>query len=169
MKHTHLLIIACLLAGGCQRGGVAAPASSVSRPNTTDHGHALEGSDTHSDPSSQGITSQTDQHDETTIRQGAQRQPYPTLHSTNGPIRPIRPFGPSPAAALAFTPPVALYAPPIDLTRDGRSHAAYLGYELQTLDTVWVRQDDQLRDNRWGNNSRFERRAISTRVQTRVR
>jgi hypothetical protein len=156
VKHTLVLIMMCILAGGCQRGGVAVPASSFYRSAP------LPGQETHSNTPPPTSDLQLTQTNAPLASSNAPVSPI------NAPIQPTRAYGPTPAAALAFTPPVVLYVPPIDLTRNGRSHAAYLGYELQTLDNVWVRQDDQLRDNRSGNNSRFERRAISTRVHTRV-
>lgn len=77
---------------------------------------------------------------------------------------------PAVASALVFTPRPALYGPAVDLSRDGRERAAYVGYELGTITSVYVRQDDDVRNfGRGDDNSFFRRRAISTRISTQTR
>ena len=69
------------------------------------------------------------------------------------------------ASALAFTPPVAYdVADELDLDRDGRRQIAYGGVETVVISESWVQQDDRQRFGRFGDNSQFERRAVSTRV-----
>ena len=70
-------------------------------------------------------------------------------------------------SALAFTPPVAREIPQLDLLREGRGPSAYGGVEAVVLSETYVRQDDRQRWNRWGDNSQFERRSVSTTVTVR--
>jgi hypothetical protein len=77
-----------------------------------------------------------------------------------------------PASALAMTPDIANFAPPMDLDRDSRQASAYVGYDSAQVTTYYVHIDDRYRssDNtRWNTPSFYERRAVSTTVSTRVR
>jgi hypothetical protein len=47
-----------------------------------------------------------------------------------------------PASALCFTPPVAYALPPLDLSRDDRSPAAYAGFQQSTTSYTYTRIDD---------------------------
>jgi hypothetical protein len=72
------------------------------------------------------------------------------------------------AAALAFVAPAGDPVAPDILERAGRSPRAFLGYETLITEYFWLRTDDRLRFGR-GNEDRFERRAVSTRVGVRQR
>lgn len=82
-----------------------------------------------------------------------------------------------PAAALAWSPPAAGEIDPAEfdaiLARDGRGQAAFLGYDLPTIQTLDVVVDDR-QDRRWwgftsGWADRYDRRAMSTRSTVRYR
>lgn len=82
---------------------------------------------------------------------------------------PVRP-PPRASAALAFTPPVAYAADDMFyLDRAGRGPGAYAGYEQTVVSETWVRTDDRQRWGRWGDQSTFERRAVSTTVTVQKR
>ena len=84
------------------------------------------------------------------------------------PIAPARVVVPGPAtASLAFTPDVALDVEPLDLDRDGRRQFAYAGYESTIVSATYTRVDDRQRYNRFGDDSQYERRSISTTVTVR--
>lgn len=55
----------------------------------------------------------------------------------------------------------------IDLQRHDPA-VAYLGYETVNLNSTWIRQDDQFRGDE-KNQSRFNRRAVSSQIIERVR
>ena len=80
--------------------------------------------------------------------------------------RAMRPPAPS-TAALAFTPAIADEAEDLDLSRDGRQTVAYAGYEQQVSSVTYTRQDDRQRWGRYGDQSMFERRSVSTTVTVR--
>lgn len=84
--------------------------------------------------------------------------------ATANPPRVARPPAPS-APALAFTPRVA--NEDLDLGRDGRQTVAYAGYESQVMSVTYTRQDDRQRWGRYGDQSQFERRSVSTTVTVR--
>ena len=80
-----------------------------------------------------------------------------------------QPAGP-PAAALAFTPPVLQDAPPLELSRDLRRPAAFVGYPESVAEFFYVRWDDRQTGGNWqgsgssggsGSLDRYERRAVS--------
>lgn len=73
------------------------------------------------------------------------------------------------AAALVYTPPMAMGVEELDLSRDGRSLYAVGGVEMTIIDTTYVYQDDRQNYDHWGDWSRFERRAVSTSVTVRQR
>lgn len=76
------------------------------------------------------------------------------------------PFQPG-AAALVYTPPVAMNDQDLDLSREGRGPYAMGGIESTVIDTTWIYQDDRQRFDHYGDFSRFERRAVSTSVRVR--
>lgn len=81
-----------------------------------------------------------------------------------------RPVPLPPAPSLAFTPAVARdVADQIDLSRDNRGAFASAGFENTVVSETWVRQDDRMRMDRFGDDGTFERRAISTTVTVRQR
>lgn len=73
------------------------------------------------------------------------------------------------SAALVYTPPVAVDEADLDLSRAVRGPYAAGGVESTIIDTTYVYQDDRQRYDRWGDWSRFERRAVSTTVTVRQR
>jgi hypothetical protein len=73
------------------------------------------------------------------------------------------------AAALVYTPPVAMNHNDLDLSREGRGLYALGGVETTIIDTTYVYQDDRQRYDQWGDWSRFERRSVSTSVTVRQR
>ncbi|MFT3786562.1 MAG: hypothetical protein QM770_10395 [Tepidisphaeraceae bacterium] len=96
---------------------------------------------------------------------GCQSAPSPAPAS-----RAVRPA----SAALAFTPPVTMANPPLDLAREDRADVAYVGYDSPTITYSWVHQDDRFRftnggGSGWDVPSYFERRSVSTTIGTRVR
>lgn len=94
---------------------------------------------------------------------GCESRPAPVVESRREPA-----FQPG-AAALVYTPAVALRDEDLDLSRDGRDMYALAGVESTIIDTTWVVQDDRQRYDKHGDWSRFERRAVSTRVTVRQR
>lgn len=79
------------------------------------------------------------------------------------------PFYQPGSAALVYTPPVAIGEEELDLSRDSRGGYALGGVETTIVDTTYVYQDDRQRYDKWGDWSRFERRAVSTSVTVRQR
>ena len=79
-----------------------------------------------------------------------------------------RVFAPG-AAALVYTPPMAVGENELDMSREGRGLYAMGGVETTIIDTTYVYQDDRQRYDKWGDWSRFERRAVSTSVTVRQR
>jgi hypothetical protein len=81
-----------------------------------------------------------------------------------------RPVPAPPTAALAFTPMIARdIADEIDLSRDNRGAFASAGFENTVVSETYVRQDDRMRMDRFGDDGTFERRAISTTITVRQR
>ena len=66
-----------------------------------------------------------------------------------------------PASALVFTPAIALAEPEIDLARDVRQPAAFVGFEEPTATFFAVRSDDRQTSD---GTDRFVRRAVSVKV-----
>jgi hypothetical protein len=80
-----------------------------------------------------------------------------------------------PAAALVFSPPLLQDSPPLELARDARQPAAFVGYPESVAEYFYVRWDDRQSGGEgsgfgfrggggggWGD--RYERRAISEKV-----
>ncbi len=74
------------------------------------------------------------------------------------------------ASALVFSPPLLQDAPPLELSRDVRQRAAFVGYPESVAEFFYVRWDDRQaggdgygRGSRGGSGfrDRYERRAIS--------
>lgn len=80
---------------------------------------------------------------------------------------PERHYKPAVAAALAFDPPVSMYEPQLSFARDGRSNAAFMGYEQTTVDQYYLYQRDQQRGGDFPD--RFERTAYTSRSSTTFR
>jgi hypothetical protein len=51
------------------------------------------------------------------------------------------------ASALAFTPPVSLDQPPVQLPRELRQASAFVGFEQLTTTIFHIRTDDRFGDN----------------------
>ena len=66
-----------------------------------------------------------------------------------------------PAAALVFTPAIAYGEPEIDLSRDVRQSAAFLGFEEPSATFFAVRSDDRQTSD---GTDRFVRRSVSVKV-----
>ena len=77
------------------------------------------------------------------------------------PQAPARTYQPAASGSLVFDPPVTLGEPPVELSRDGRAPDAFVGYESQTATYTYLRLDDRQTND---SSSRYERRAISTKV-----
>ncbi len=73
----------------------------------------------------------------------------------------------APAAALVFDPPMTAYAPLPVFSREGRSPAAFYGYELPTVDVYQLYQRDTQRGD--GFPDRFDRTTYSGRSTTTYR
>ena len=54
------------------------------------------------------------------------------------------------AAALVFDPPIAAGLPALDLSRDNRTPAAFVGYDSQITSYYYVRTDDRLSGDWYG-------------------
>ena len=89
--------------------------------------------------------------------QPAPRQPVADL-------KPIPPAKPIAAASLAFDPPVIIGQPPIQMSREGRSPDAFVGYETTTITSYYIRSDDRQLDFGDHRQDLYDRRAISTKV-----
>jgi hypothetical protein len=99
------------------------------------------------------------------ISGGCAAQSKPPQGSATAPVlaAPAR-YQPSASGCLVFDPPVTIGQPPLNLSRDGRSIEAFVGYESLTTTTfVQHNDDDQFNvlNTRLGT---FERRAVSTKV-----
>jgi hypothetical protein len=67
----------------------------------------------------------------------------------------------SPSAALVFTPPAALYGPPVLLPREERYPSAFVGFEETTTTFSYIRSNDRQGQN--GGDCLF-REAISEKI-----
>jgi hypothetical protein len=76
-------------------------------------------------------------------------------------------YAPSPAAALAFDPPVLAGQPQMDLSRDDRQPAAFAGYQDTVTTFSDTHTDDLLGDSPI--DSSFQRDASSDRITTNYR
>lgn len=72
-----------------------------------------------------------------------------------------RVFSDSPAASLAFTPPLARYSPAVDLPRDERQPGIFVGFDTFTETYSYVRQDDRFTDD---TSTRFIRQSVTQRI-----
>lgn len=82
-------------------------------------------------------------------------------------VPPVREYEPSSASALAFDPPLAMGQPLPSFDRDGRSVAAFAGYEEQVTTFSYTHQRDEIRVyNDFGS---LERRAFSDRTTINTR
>ena len=70
------------------------------------------------------------------------------------------------AAALAFTPPIALNEPPLELSRDMRERTAFVGYDELIRSYIYVRTDDGFSAD---GTDRYDRRAIIEKVGSSTR
>lgn len=68
------------------------------------------------------------------------------------------------SAALVFTPPVALDAPPVELARDVRQPTAFVGYPEMVSEHFYLRWDDRQTNDGLHERDRYERRAISEKT-----
>src|SRR6476619_903937 len=70
------------------------------------------------------------------------------------------------ASALVFAPPIAQSEPSVDLSRDSRQPAAFVGYDDLIRTFIYVRTDD-----RWSadGTDQYERRAITEKVGASTR
>ncbi|HZN64197.1 MAG TPA: hypothetical protein VFB66_02775 [Tepidisphaeraceae bacterium] len=68
------------------------------------------------------------------------------------------------SAALVFTPPVALDAPPVELARDVRQPTAFVGYPEMVSEHFYLRWDDRQTNDGFHERDRYERRAISEKT-----
>jgi hypothetical protein len=78
--------------------------------------------------------------------------------------------GLAPAAALAFDPPVLAGMPQLDLSRDDRGTAAFVGFQDESTTYYFLRSDDWYSDfaggggrggGRGNNPDYYQRRAVS--------
>jgi len=67
-------------------------------------------------------------------------------------------YEPSSAAALVFDPPIAANLPPLDLSRESRTPAAFVSYDSVFTSFYYLRTDDRLPTQHHGWP---ERRAIT--------
>ncbi len=67
-------------------------------------------------------------------------------------------------ASLAFDPPVTIGQPPLQLSREGRSPEAFVGYDSLTATYFVQHSDDHQLDTSHSRFGTFERRAVSTKV-----
>ena len=68
------------------------------------------------------------------------------------------------SAALVFTPPVALDAPPVELSRSDRQPSAFVGYPEMVSEHFYLRWDDRQTNDGFHERDRYERRAISEKT-----
>ncbi len=66
-----------------------------------------------------------------------------------------------PSAALAFVPPIAAYAPALDLSRDGRAPEAFVGFDTLSTSFFYDRTDDRQTND---NSGHYLRRTVIERV-----
>ena len=64
----------------------------------------------------------------------------------------------SSASALVFAPPITVNLPPLDLSREARTPAAFVSYDTVFTSFYYLRTDDRLPNDRFGWP---ERRAIT--------
>jgi hypothetical protein len=74
-----------------------------------------------------------------------------------------RVYAPAPAAALAFDPPAIAGMPQLDLSRDGREAAAFVGYQDTTTTYYDLTQNDR-QVLAGPDGSRLERQSVSETV-----
>lgn len=86
---------------------------------------------------------------------GCASKPAPVAVATNSD------YSEGAAASLAFTPPIALGQAPIELPRDVRQPAAFVGWDDLTATYFYTRTDDRQNISRDGWSYR---RAISEKV-----
>jgi hypothetical protein len=97
---------------------------------------------------------------------GCQAHQKPAAATTQ-PIAAIeRYYEPATAPALAFTPPISINDPPIELTRADREPGAFVGFEDQTRSFLYVRTEDRYSSDGKG---RYERRAIIEQLGSTTR
>jgi hypothetical protein len=78
-----------------------------------------------------------------------------------------KPFTDEPAAAaLVFTPPIALYGPQVFLDRQARENGAFVGFEDLTATFSYIRTDDRQTTD---GSDRTIRRSITERIGTTYR
>ncbi len=75
-------------------------------------------------------------------------------------------YQPKAAAALAFDPPMAMGQPQQTFSREGRSPAAFAGYEEQRVEYHQLYQRDQQNSDR---GDRLDRQAYTVRSSVTVR
>ena len=73
------------------------------------------------------------------------------------------------ASALVFAPPIAANDQPLDLARDTRERAAFVGYDQTTTTFSFVETDDRQGGFNFNTGDRFWRRAVSARVGVSTR
>jgi hypothetical protein len=98
---------------------------------------------------------------------GCSSESHPKAVATTQQVTEIEPlYEPAQASALAFSPPVAQNEAPLDLSREPRQAAAFVGFEDLIRSYIYVRTDDQWRAD--GTDS-YERRAIVEKVGSTTR
>jgi hypothetical protein len=95
---------------------------------------------------------------------GCAAQPSKPARTAQEPQPLLAVYRQAPSAALVFDPPVISDQPPVNVSRDDRTPAAFVGYESTIATFYYVRTDDRQFDGFGLNQDRFERRAISTKV-----
>lgn len=65
------------------------------------------------------------------------------------------------AAALAFTPAVAIGEPPVVLAREGREPSVFIGFDEISATAFYIRTDDRQSDQI---SDRYQRRAVIEKV-----
>ena len=73
------------------------------------------------------------------------------------------------ASALMYDPPVAVNAPRIEVSREGRHQSAFAGYEELTITQYYLYQDDRQLNYGARNHDRFERQAITQKASVTYR
>ena len=86
------------------------------------------------------------------ILTGCAAQPKPVISQTDAPIA---------SSALAFDPPVTMNVTPLDLSRDTRGEAAFVGFEDSSI-TYFDQYSDDRRTT--DNSDRLQRETYSERV-----
>jgi hypothetical protein len=90
----------------------------------------------------------------------SQHKPTEQADATTQPAGLVE-YEPSSAGSLVFDPPVTVGQPPLELSRDDRTPAAFVGYESQTATYFYLRIDDRSTSDF---SDRYERRAVSEKV-----